>query len=103
MYNLNMDNIETIIDYPNSEIKYNKLADNKEYNEYHTESNIAFICNQDENKTTWTFDTGASEHITNNKNILKNFKEEKVTLKCANNSLCEFEGTSVYEGTIKWL
>ncbi|OUM70683.1 hypothetical protein PIROE2DRAFT_1233 [Piromyces sp. E2] len=59
MYYSNIDNIETIIDYPNNE-----------------------------NKTTWTFDTGASEHITNNKDILKNFKEEKVIgIKLAKNGM----------------
>jgi len=29
--------------------------------------------------TLWTFDTGASEHITCNKDILTNYKKEKVT------------------------
>ena len=32
-----------------------------------------------ENKTIWTFDTGASEHITNCKEILKDFHEEEIT------------------------
>jgi len=52
--------------------------------------------------TTWTFDTGASEHITCNKDILTNFKKEKVILKCANNSLCEFEGSGYLRRKFKW-
>jgi len=49
-----------------------------------------------------TFDTDVSEHITDNINILSNFKEENLTLKCANNSLCKFEGIDTFEGSIKW-
>jgi len=44
---------------------------------------------------------GASEHITCNKDILTNFKEEKIILRCANDSLCEFEGSGTYEGNLK--
>ncbi|OUM70393.1 hypothetical protein PIROE2DRAFT_1553 [Piromyces sp. E2] len=36
----------------------------------------------------WTFDSGASEHITNNITLLKTFHEEQTTMKCANNSVC---------------
>ncbi|ORX33612.1 hypothetical protein BCR36DRAFT_448949 [Piromyces finnis] len=47
------------------------------------ESTISLVIDSPDNKTIWTFDTGASEHITNNKDILTNFEEEKVILKCA--------------------
>jgi len=100
IYNSNLDNIETIDDYSNDYSKNKKLIRDQKNNEYSNEPNIALVCTQDENNTIWTFDTGASEHITNNKDILKNFKEEKITLRCANNSLCEFEGIGTYEGTI---
>ncbi len=55
----------------------------------------------DDNKIiTWTYDTGCSEHITCDKSILKNFKNEKTNMKCANNTICTFEGVGVFEGTI---
>jgi len=50
------------------------------------------ITNKYNEKTIWLYDTGAGEHITNDKSILNNFKEEKITLKCANNTFCDFEG-----------
>ena len=53
-----------------------------------------------EKKTNWVFDTGASEHITNNKDILEDYIEHQVTLKCANNSLCQFEGMGSYTANI---
>eukprot|EP00833_Pecoramyces_ruminatium_P014940 jgi/Orpsp1_1/1188972/evm.model.d7180000068605.1 len=48
-------------------------------------------------KTQWLYDSGAGEHITNNKNILKNFINEPITLKCANNTYCDFEGYGEYD------
>jgi len=54
----------------------------------------------EDNYTTWTYDTGASEHITNNKNILEDYTENKTTMKCANNTLCHFEGYGTYHGII---
>lgn len=53
---------------------------------------IAIVDKPQKSKTLWIYDTGASEHITNNKDILINFKEEKIIMKCANNFLCEFNG-----------
>jgi len=50
--------------------------------------------------TTWTYNTGASEHITNNKNILEDYTENKTTMKCANNTLCHFERYRTYHGII---
>jgi len=61
---------------------------NKEYNKNYN------------NTTCWTYDTGASEHVTNNKNILKNFIKRKIKMTCANNSTCTFEGYGTYYGTI---
>jgi len=37
------------------------------------------------------------ENITNNKKILKNFINDPVTLKCANNTYCDFEGYGEYD------
>ena len=48
----------------------------------------------------WTFDTGSSEHITNNKNLLNNFKYKTISMKCANNTECIFEGYGSYTGII---
>ena len=48
---------------------------------------ISLITEQSDDKIIWTFNTAASEHIINNKNILTNFKSENLTLKCANNSI----------------
>ena len=48
-------------------------------------------------KTTWLYDSGAGEHITNDKSLLKNFKEKIIELKCANNTYCTFEGYGEYE------
>jgi len=51
-------------------------------------------------ETVWIFDAGASEHITCNKDILKEWKKKKVTFRCANNTTCEFEGNGTYEGSL---
>ena len=51
-------------------------------------------------QTTWIFDTGASEHITNNKDVLEDYQETNVILRCANNSICEFEGMGTYTAII---
>ncbi|OUM62238.1 hypothetical protein PIROE2DRAFT_11557 [Piromyces sp. E2] len=50
--------------------------------------------------TIWTYDNGSSEHITNNKNIFKNYKNTETIMKCANNTKCKFEGYSTYYGSI---
>ncbi|KAG4086396.1 hypothetical protein H8356DRAFT_1434474 [Neocallimastix lanati (nom. inval.)] len=44
------------------------------------------------NKDQWLYDSGAGEHITNNKSILQNFKNEKINLSCANGTNCTFDG-----------
>jgi len=43
-------------------------------------------------KSYWLYDSGAGEHLTNNKNLLKNYKKEEIELTCANNTVCTFEG-----------
>ena len=48
-------------------------------------------------KSVWLYDSGAGEHITNNKELLKNFKYENIKLNCANGSPCEFEGYGEFE------
>ena len=68
---------------------------------YDNNYNKNFLYNNENfDYTTWTFDTGSSEHITNNKDILTNFINKKSFMKCANNSTCCFEGYGTYEGTI---
>jgi len=56
--------------------------------------------NNKENFTTWVYDTGASEHITNNFSILTNFVKLPVTMKCANNSSIDFQGYGTYYGKL---
>ena len=40
----------------------------------------------------WLYDSGTAEHITNNTNLYSNFKQEKITLYCANGTSREIEG-----------
>jgi len=47
-----------------------------------SENTISEVEKPQNNKTGWTYDTGASEHITNKKEILTNFNEEKISLRC---------------------
>ncbi len=65
-------------------------------------NNIIYETNKNNNNkvTSWVYDTGASEHITNNKNILTDFIEKQITMKCANNSNCVFQGYGTYTGKI---
>ncbi|OUM59595.1 hypothetical protein PIROE2DRAFT_14819 [Piromyces sp. E2] len=44
-------------------------------------NNINNTENPNEKFTTWIYDTGAADHITNNKNILSNFIEKKIKMK----------------------
>jgi len=89
VYDKEMDNIEKLED--DNTKKFQKIQEN---------SCVSSVEKQSENKTVWTFDTGASEHITNDKKILKNFKEEDVVMRCANGSICKFNGIGTYEGNI---
>lgn len=52
------------------------------------------------NTSIWYYDTGSYNHIVNDKNLLKDFKQEKIYLKCANNTLLEFEGYGTFEFNI---
>jgi len=86
--------------------KYNKRVNyNKNLNkDVSSEKYIKYACNinlfnkfdvsfNDKcNKSIWLYDSGAGEHLTNDKSLLLNYKEEKVVLKCANGSPCVFEG-----------
>jgi len=49
---------------------------------------------------TWTYDTGCSEHITHDKNILNGYRNDETLMRCANNAICKFEGVGSFEGTI---
>jgi len=65
--------------------------------------NVLLSLSRDHNSeitTLWTFDTGASEHIKNDKSLLENFKEEIIQMQCANGSTCHFEGYGTFNGTI---
>ena len=86
---INNDNKDEIYSSSNESVLYiNNIYKNDKLN------------NINENYTYWIYDTGAAEHITNNKNILKNFTNKKIMLKCANNTMCEFQGYGTYEGKI---
>ena len=79
--------------------------ENKDEISSDSDGSIYFINNiNDEyinkNQTTWVYDTGASEHITNDKDILENFISKKIIMKCANNTTCEFSGYGTYKGKI---
>ena len=47
----------------------------------------------------WTLDTGICKHITRDKSLLSNFVPNKMVLRCANNTTCNFEGCT-FHGTI---
>ena len=87
MYDKNLDSFEPLEEKKNTKENYENKC-------------ISLVLNSSEDTTIWTFDTGASEHITNNKDILSNFREEKISMQCANNSICEFDGVGTYEGSI---
>jgi len=78
----------------------------EENKEYTLELNLLRTNNEnlknDENdKTiTWTYDTGCSEHMTHDKSILKDYRNNETNMKCANNTICKFEGVGTFEGTI---
>jgi len=67
-------------------------------NNVETNSNEEFNTNNKE--IIWAYDTGCSEHITNNKSILTNFRYENIHMKCANNTSCEFKGIGTFIGKI---
>ncbi len=101
----NIESIETIIE--NDQNNDNEPSEDTEgSNSRIINGDVNYIDehNKIENKNSdyihWTFDSGCSEHLTNDRTILKNFKEEKVQMKCANNSICTFEGTGTFEGSI---
>ena len=56
--------------------------------------------NNKEEEVIWTYDIGCSEHMTYDKNILKNFYKLDIKMKCANNTICNFEGRDTFEGMI---
>ncbi len=88
----------------NSDINYNE---NINYtNDISYTDSINYINNynctspNDNNESTWIYDSGAIVHITNDRSLLTNFKEYKIKLTCANNSEMEFEGFGTYKGSI---
>jgi hypothetical protein len=83
-------------------IEAREKSDNQNLNENQTEPCISQVTNQSDDRTIWTFDTSVSEQIINNRNILSNFKEENLILKCVNNSLCKFEGIGTLESKYIW-
>jgi len=69
-----------------------------EINELSTQNNTKTINYLGENIVydEWIYDTGAPEHIVNNKNIQDNFIEKDVILRCANGSPYLFNGIGTY-------
>ena len=54
---------------------------------------VKFLLNINNNEeTSWLYDSGAGEHLTNDKEILDKYTEEKTELRCANNTICTFDG-----------
>jgi len=97
LYQQDIDNIERIDEI---EIDQENQNEQSEREIIEDPKCISFLNKENPKQTVWTFDTGASEHITNNKNILEDFREKKIILKCANNSLCEFSGVGNYTAVI---
>ena len=83
-------NIKRIVGLINHGIELTKTIKENEIHNINLNNNACSINNF--NKSYWLFDSGAGEHLTNNINLLKNFKEEKITLRCANNTICTFDG-----------
>ena len=88
----------------NNNNNYKHVNSNKNLNKHvHNKKYIKSVCNINLfnkfdvsfknkcNRSTWLYDSGAGEHLTNDKSLLINYKEEKTILKCANNSPCIFE------------
>ena len=48
--------------------------------------------NKSYDKSTWLYDSDTENILTNDKNLLLNYKEEEITLVCANGSPLTFEG-----------
>jgi len=71
----------------------------KEINTNNT--NEIFNINYNKTETSeWLYDSGAGEYITYDLSLLKNFKKEKIKLRCTNNTYCYFEGYGKFEFTI---
>jgi len=68
----------------------NKITEPRVNKQINTLKNI--LRTNNEKKINWLYVSGTGEHITNNLNLLKNYKEEYIRLKCANNMYCDFEG-----------
>ena len=83
-------NIKRTVGLINHAIELTKTIKENEIHNINLNNNACSINNF--NKSYWLFDSGAGEHLTNNINLLKNFKEEKITLRCANNTICTFDG-----------
>ena len=87
---LNDDNHLTSNQNNTSQVKLPQKEYNTNYIDNETNQNNNHMKNN--SLIYWLYDSGAAEHITNNINILSNFKQEKITLYCANGTLCEIEG-----------
>ena len=68
-----------------------------------TEKSVNIIERNIESNETieWYSDSGAYEHVTNDKSLLKDYKEDFVQLRCLNNTILNFEGYGSCEFTIK--
>lgn len=98
MFEKYVENIERISENEEVHKNENKEEINQDINSL--ENNDIHEDVSENKEIYWTFDTGCSEHITFNKNILKNFRKENIKMKCANNSICTFQGVGTFEGRI---
>lgn len=71
--------------------------DNKKINTIETNEKSINLVSNNNVKDTWYYDTGAYNHITNNKSILRNFKRKVISLRCANNTNMVFEGYGTHD------
>jgi len=103
-YSINNNNCINNDNYVNNNKNLNKGQNIKKYYNnicsvnLNNKSNVSFdnLCN----KSVWLYDSGAGEHLTNNKRLLINYKEEQSVLTCANGSNLIFEGYGEFHGFI---
>jgi len=101
---LNKLNIE--IDSPVKNTKVFSNTENEKSRDHVTQDknkqnlSLYYITTTQPKTTVWTYDTGASEHITNDKSILEDFTEMDLVMKCVNKSICRFDGFGTFRGYI---
>jgi len=81
----------------NNHVKNNEKINKDKYYKYYEKmvydiNNFSVPYNNNFERSIWLYDSGAGEHLTNNKNLLINYRKEKIVLRCANGTPCAFEG-----------